>query len=322
MAEIYVYRNVNSTGARDLAVALGGKRVKVAPKVGPRDFVVCWGSTMIGVGGARILNNTPILNKYEDALKLKQAGVSTIEVALRQPRAGQARPVERLAAPVVVEPRRDLHRFWQTAMDQANDFVENDNPKFDSPVFKAGVNVLRDSLVSLANALVGGGRVEAVAQRQNVVAPAAPQVEGEWLGRRFHHVGGKDLLGLNKNPAQYFVKKEDIVEEFRLHCFLGKSIRAGTKVHRAEVPANRRHAWIRSWDGGWKMDYGGFKSTKPMRELAAKAVAALGLDFGAVDIGKTRGGKLIVLEVNRAPGIEGNTVVAYKEAIERWMGGI
>lgn len=322
MAEIYVYRNVNSTGARDLAVALGGKRVKVAPRVGNRDFVICWGSVMPGVGGARFLNNTALQNKYEDALQLKNKGVATIEVALRQPRAGEARPI---AAPIVVAPQppREVARFWQVAIDQASDFVENDNPRFDSPVFKAGVNVLRDSLVNLANALErpNAGPVRP-AREVAPVAPAAGANQDQWIGRRFHHVGGKDLLGLNKNPAQYYVRKEDIVEEYRVHCFLGKSIRAGKKVERPEIPANRRHAWVRSWDGGWKMDYNGFKSNKAMRALAANAVAALNLDFGAVDIGKTRGGKLIVLEVNRAPGIEGNTVVAYKEAIQRWMEGV
>lgn len=314
MAEIYIYRNVNSTGARDLAVALGGKRVKQAPNMGAGDFLVCWGSS-VGQRARNILNSGPINNKYEDALKLKEKGVATIEVALHKPNM----PRHPAGAPVVPVRQAQLvpcRNFFDKAMELANDFVENDNPDFASPVFKRGVKELQDAVVGLYNSLGLPARVEPLQ------APAPlPAVNAEWLGRRFHHVGGKDLLGLNKNPAQYFVRKEDIVEEYRVHSFLGKSIRAGKKVVREDVPANRRHAWVRSWDGGWKMAYEGVKASPELRNLAHSAVAALGLDFGAVDIGKLRNGRFIVLEVNRAPGIEGGTVVKYKEAIERWMRG-
>jgi glutathione synthase/RimK-type ligase-like ATP-grasp enzyme len=56
-----------------------------------------------------------------------------------------------------------------------------------------------------------------------------------------------------------------------------------------------------------------------MREIAAAAVTALGLDFGAVDLAQRPDGTLFVLEVNRAPGVEAGTAVAYAQAIQRWL---
>jgi glutathione synthase/RimK-type ligase-like ATP-grasp enzyme len=84
-------------------------------------------------------------------------------------------------------------------------------------------------------------------------------------------------------------------------------------VPRYESP----HPLIRSWDNGWKISYTGV--TQDVRDIAHSAVAALELDFGAVDIGRTRSGDVIVLEVNRAPGVEGSTLDAYVKAIQRWV---
>lgn len=137
-----------------------------------------------------------------------------------------------------------------------------------------------------------------------------------WLPRLNNHVGGNDLLNPPTN-ADFWVAKEDLVEEYRIHSFAGRSIRAGVKVPREGFP--NPHSWIRSFDGGWKINYDNFKSTKEMRALAHKAVKVLGLTFGAVDIGKRRDGKLIVLECNRAPGLEGNTIGAYASAIKRFV---
>ena len=51
------------------------------------------------------------------------------------------------------------------------------------------------------------------------------------------------------------------------------------------------------------------------KNAAIKAVEALDLDFGAVDIIETRQGEIFVLEVNTAPGLEGKTVESYGNAI-------
>jgi hypothetical protein len=136
----------------------------------------------------------------------------------------------------------------------------------------------------------------------------------DWLGRSLFHHEGMDLLRPLKNP-HYWVKKEGIVEEYRIHSFMGRSLRAGVKIPRDGVP---HHDWIRSGRGGWRIAYRPHSVKQKHRDLAHKAVRTLGLDFGAVDIGRTKTGKLIVLEVNRAPGIEAGTVEAYASAIRGW----
>lgn len=142
--------------------------------------------------------------------------------------------------------------------------------------------------------------------------PIAP----EWLPRKFSHVGGNDLLSPPVSP-DYFSKKENLVREYRVHSFGGKSIRAGIKKA-IDIDGAPSHPWIRSFDAGWRIVYGQGGVSQHHRDLAHRATAALGLHFGAVDIGEKSDGSLIVLEVNRAPGLDGGTIDAYARAIQNW----
>lgn len=148
------------------------------------------------------------------------------------------------------------------------------------------------------------------------------------LPRSANHQGGRDLL-VTPDLPDYYVRKEALVREFRLHSFAGRSIRAGVKQPREgfqpateaewKPESNLYHPWIRSYDAGWRVNYEGFQSEGKMRKIAHAAVTALGLTFGAVDIGEKQLGVLIVLEVNRAPGIEGGSIQTYTRAIQRWL---
>lgn len=303
-ALLYVYRRNASDSARDLADALqvNARRISDLAKahfntgVRAGDFVVCWGDAYTGGNGIRVLNGGAIRTKYEDARILKEARVATIEVLKEKP---VARP-----AVAVVDP---LLALKEDAEDRFEAFISA--PWRRGPVFERGLVELSQFITQVTQA----ARVPAP------VAQAAVAVQGEWIGRKNSHVGGADILQPTAN-ADYYSKREMLTEEYRLHIFQGKSIRAGVKVKR-EGFERTAHEWVRSFDGGWRIKYDEFKSKKAMRELAVSAVAALGLDFGAVDMGKRADGSYIVLEVNRAPGVEGGTTETYARAIEKWTRG-
>ena len=134
----------------------------------------------------------------------------------------------------------------------------------------------------------------------------------EWFARINGHQKGLDLLHGVEYP-DYYVRREPIQREFRVHIFKGKSIRTGIKR-----PGPIAHEWVRTLPGGWHLDYGSECQRyirNVHRDAARNACAALGLDFGAVDIGSTVDGRVLVFEVNTAPGLEGNTLTAYARKI-------
>lgn len=143
-------------------------------------------------------------------------------------------------------------------------------------------------------------------------------------GRINTHTRGRDIVG-QRHPrwlrSDYWVVFQPALQEWRIHSFLGKSIARGLKVQAG--PATRR-LLVRSRSNGWRMRHD-LDPPKGLRPLAAKAVAALGYDFGAVDIlqltepdakGRVRG---MVLEVNSAPGLSNYTAQAYARAIRQWI---
>jgi hypothetical protein len=117
-----------------------------------------------------------------------------------------------------------------------------------------------------------------------------------------------------------YIRKE---KEYRLHVFNGKVIDFVEKKKRRGFEENPVYnKYIRSYEQGWVMVRDGVTVSDATKVEAVKAVAALGLDFGAVDIVIDREGLPVVLEVNTAPGIQGTTLAKYKEAIKEWMGSL
>jgi len=269
---LYVFRKAVSESARELAEAMpincrklnDLRKAHYGQGVRAGDAIVAWGEEVAPIDGVRILNGGPIRNKMEDAQRLSEANVATVEVSRVRP------PVQ----------------------------------------------VVIDTYNTTAAGLTRQQVQELVLRLQRFLATPVP-APAIWLPRRFNHIGGADLL---RSPTQpdYFSKKEDLRQEFRIHMFKGRSIRAGVKVQRDGA---EHHPWIRSYEGGWSIRYDGYESTRDQRRLASAACEALGLDFGAVDIGQKIDGTQIVLETNRAPGLEGGTIEAYSRAIEGWVRG-
>lgn len=110
-----------------------------------------------------------------------------------------------------------------------------------------------------------------------------------------------------KKAATHFMEYIEADHELRVHIFKGKSIRISEKSF--------------SVDNNGKRDYTTIKPTcevKQARKAAKKAVEALGLDFGAVDILVMEDGTPYVLEVNAAPGVGGSMPKLYADTFTKW----
>jgi len=113
--------------------------------------------------------------------------------------------------------------------------------------------------------------------------------------------------------APLYTKRVKAKYEFRVHVWKGRVIDYQQKKRRDGVEAN---PLIRNHSNGYIFARIGIELPDVVKSTAVAAVAALGLDFGAVDIGYVeRDNKAYTYEVNTAPGISNSTVAAYQSAI-------
>jgi hypothetical protein len=112
-------------------------------------------------------------------------------------------------------------------------------------------------------------------------------------------------------PAKLYTKYVKKKDEFRVHCSRDTVIAIQKKYALGYVNPNYQ---IRSHDNGFIFIRGGFTTPDGVVEQAQAAIAACGLDFGAVDvIYNTHEDKAYTLEVNTAPGLEGQTILDYRD---------
>lgn len=147
-----------------------------------------------------------------------------------------------------------------------------------------------------------------------------------WHTRSRHHQQARDLLR-GQLVGDYYVEIVPTTCEFRVHVWRDAQRPTDFVVARLglKVPGpGDFHPVYRSHDAGWVLNYGepaqaAARTCGDVRGVARAAVAACGLDFGAVDVGVVAGtNNPIVFEVNTAPGLEGGTVAAYARHVAAW----
>lgn len=113
--------------------------------------------------------------------------------------------------------------------------------------------------------------------------------------------------------APLFTKRVKAKYEFRVHVFKGQVIDFQQKKRRNGVETSGR---IRNHGHGYIYARSEVCLPSSVENTSISAVAALGLDFGAVDIGyKASTEEAFAYEVNTAPGLVGTTIDRYKQAI-------
>lgn len=115
-----------------------------------------------------------------------------------------------------------------------------------------------------------------------------------------------------------YIKKRD---EFRVHVFNGEVIDVQRKARRSSVSDEDVNWQVRTHDNGFVFVRGDVELTERVKDMCIQAVRTTSLDFGAVDlVYNEHHNQYYVLEINTAPGLEGQTIISYADAIQRMAG--
>lgn len=111
-----------------------------------------------------------------------------------------------------------------------------------------------------------------------------------------------------------YVKK---AAEYRIHVYKARVVDYQQKKLRSDLPEGFTPNYqIQNLENGFIYARENVQPPVLVMDNAIRAVAQLGLDFGAVDvIFNEKKGLALVLEVNTAPGLQGTTVASYANAI-------
>lgn len=103
--------------------------------------------------------------------------------------------------------------------------------------------------------------------------------------------------------------------EYRVHATCAKVIDTQRKIKDPQIAEPK--SWkVRSHENGFIFVRGNIMASDNRDSLAMSTIKALDLDFGAVDIIEDKKGIFYVLEVNTAPGLEGQTVTNYVNCLQ------
>lgn len=142
-----------------------------------------------------------------------------------------------------------------------------------------------------------------------------------YLGRNRRGFGGQDIV-VYEAPREYPFTPHDFFTEYieprfeaRIHVAFGEVIRVQKKY--LDHPEQASNTYVRNYANGYRFRSPARELNDSRKEAAIRAVEALGLHFGAVDIVVGTDDLEYVLEVNTAPKCSPLTGRAYTGAIVR-----
>ncbi len=150
------------------------------------------------------------------------------------------------------------------------------------------------------------------------------------LGRKRHHTQGQDIIlcmqakdvkrCITRGDSDYFVVYIPTRREYRVHVFNNQIIKVNQKLLK---DGNSWVPFIRNIDNGYVFGQPRKPLSSEQGQLAIKAVRAMGLDFGAVDLILADDTKSYVLEVNTGPALETESNLdLYIQAFKRVINGV
>lgn len=124
---------------------------------------------------------------------------------------------------------------------------------------------------------------------------------------------------LPKHNFKLFTQYQPKSKEFRVHVFGEKVIDVQEKRIKSNIDKENVNKKIRSYNNGWVFCRENIEIPENLFEQSILAVRYLKLDFGAVDIiWSKKENKCYIIEINTAPGLQGQTAINYaKEFVKR-----
>jgi glutathione synthase/RimK-type ligase-like ATP-grasp enzyme len=120
--------------------------------------------------------------------------------------------------------------------------------------------------------------------------------------------------------ARLYVEYLKKNKEYRIHVIGDAVVAIQRKARRHDTPDDEVDWKVRNHKNGFVFARQDVNVSEDCLSAARDAVKALGLSFGAVDIiVSTRDKKPYVLEVNTAPGLEGQTINDYAEGFKKFI---
>lgn len=152
-----------------------------------------------------------------------------------------------------------------------------------------------------------------------------------FLGRWFRHQGGTDIVvyrnldhALSLPRREFYVQLIPSTTEYRHWIYRGRHLGTYEKV-KVRAPMAGFTTFGRNYANGYAFQLvhqAQVDQLRPSIAQATAAVAALKLDFGAVDVLAGTDGLPYVLEVNSSPGVEDGRrvgIIGLANKIARWI---
>ena len=238
---------------------------------------------------------------------------------------------------IVVSPvASKFAKALQTALQDkvVNKIYRRDTPKTTRTIVSRKGNVLRRGEI-LPHFNVTPRALNKIEQFQRFNANGVPcprfatsiaeakQIEARTLFARtlINSTNGRGIIEFESNQQEYpqaplyteYIPKK---AEYRFHVFGGQVIDIQQKKKKAGFNEDERNTRVRNVHNGYVYCRDGVSPPAGAADLAVRAVAALGYQYGAVDvIWNEERGQSYVLEVNSRPGLMNTTLERYCEAL-------